>query len=141
MLYLWVFGNTIEDKIGSFKFTLIYLLSGVIGGLAQTYFLASGVPIVGASASIAGVLGAYLIWYPYARIKVLLPIIVFWTVATIPAIFVLVIWFLTNLLNSFATITNNATDNVAYIGHVGGFLAGALIALTLIRTRYNFDKT
>lgn len=140
MIYLWVFGNTVEDKAGSLKFILIYLISGAVGGVAQALLISDGVPIVGASASIAGLLGVYIIWFPYARIKTLLPIMIFWTVVTIPALFVLVIWFFTNLLNSFATITNNATDNVAYIGHVCGFLIGIVIAWIIIKQQQYFDK-
>jgi len=140
MLYLWVFGNTVEDRLGSLRFLIIYLACGMLGGLAQTYLIPDSVPIVGASASIAGVLGVYLLWFPYSKIKVLLPIIVFWTIANVPAIFVLILWFLTNLLNSYASIVTANVDNVAYLGHIVGFLAGVFFAVALIKIRNRFDK-
>lgn len=134
MLYLWVFGNSVEYRLGNFKFLLFYLASGVVGGLIQMFLGGDGLPIIGASASIAGILGAYLIWYPYAQIKVLLPIFIIFTVVSIPALFILVLWFLTNIFNSYTNIVSSDVSNVAYLGHIGGFLFGIIVALTNRKT-------
>lgn len=133
MLYLWIFGNNVEDRLGHVQFLTFYLCSGVIGGLAQLLTTAGDALIIGASASVAGVLGAYLIWYPRAQVKVLLPLFIIFTVITLPASLILVLWFVTNLFNGYASIVGAAADQVAYLGHIGGFIFGVFVALIVSR--------
>ncbi len=133
MVYLWVFGNAVEDRLGHIPFLFFYLASGMVGGAIQALILHSDVPLIGASASIAGLLGAFLIWYPNAQIKVLLPIIIYWTVISLPALLVLGLWFVTNLFNGYASVVASEVDNVAYVAHIGGFAFGALIGWLLRR--------
>ncbi len=133
MIYLWVFGNNVEDRLGPFYFLLFYLASGVAGGLLQTVFSHDALPIIGASASVAGILGAYLVWFPRSQVKLILPIFIIWTVVTVPASLLLVFWFFTNLLNSYGSIVASELSGVAYLGHVGGFIFGVVLGLLLRR--------
>jgi membrane associated rhomboid family serine protease len=128
LLYLWVFGNNIEDACGHVRFAVFYLLCGLLAALAQALpEPASEVPMIGASGAISGVLGAYLVLFPHARVQVLVPmIIVFFT--TVPAGLVLGLWFLFQLLNG--AMSPSAGGGIAFWAHVGGFVAGmALIAM------------
>ncbi len=131
MLYLWVFGRTVEDYLGSAKFLLLFLISGTIGGLAQVFWFSSNAPIIGASASIAGIMGAYAIWFKRAQIRALLPIFFFWTSLTLPVVVTLGLWFATNLFNGYALIIDNSASDVAYFSHIVGFLFGVIVALLL----------
>jgi membrane associated rhomboid family serine protease len=130
MLYLWIFGDNVEDAIGTFKFLLFYLLCGIAATLAQFYFaMGSSVPNVGASGAIAGVLGAYLIMFPGARVNVLLGR----QVVELPAILVLGFWIALQLLSGVGSIasTGETADvgGIAYMAHVGGFVTGLLLTL------------
>lgn len=140
MVFLWAFGRTLESYMGSVKFLIFYLLCGIAAGLTQTYFsLGSNVPMVGASGAIAGVMGAYLVKFPRARIYTFVFIFVFITRIEIPALFFLPYWFLTQLLNVFGTIgySHLTEGGVAYYAHIGGFLAGiALVNLLGAQNRY-----
>ncbi|MCU1426361.1 MAG: putative rane protein [Actinomycetia bacterium] len=121
MLFLWVFGNNVEDRLGPFFYLIFYLGTGVIAGLSFILLnLHSVTPIVGASGAIAGVMGAYLIWFPRARVLTILGFFPLY----LPAVVVLGLWF---VLQFFT----NPNEGVAWQAHVGGFLAGALIALLL----------
>ncbi len=128
MLYLWIFGNNVEDAMGHFRFVVFYLLSGLAASLLQT---AGGpesqIPMIGASGAIAGVLGAYLLLHPFARVYTLLFFFIFIRIVQLPAILVLSIWFLLQIFSSLAAPA--AEGGVAYLAHVGGFVAG----LALIR--------
>ncbi len=130
MWFLWIFGDNIEDILGPAKFLLFYLLCGFAAAGAQ--YLGdpgSRVPMVGASGAIAGVMGAYLIKFPRARIVTLVPIIIFITTVEIPAWAMLLWWFVIQLfsgLGSLAT-TNYAGGGIAWFAHVGGFVAGMLL--------------
>jgi membrane associated rhomboid family serine protease len=129
MLFLWVFGNNIEDRLGRVKFVLFYLLAGVAATYAQSYvFPDSATPLVGASGAIAGVLGAYLLLFPQARV-VTLVIFFFITWIELPAIVVIGLWFLLQLFSGVGSIA--ADTGVAYMAHVGGFVAGMLLLLIL----------
>jgi membrane associated rhomboid family serine protease len=128
MLYLWIFGDNVEDEFGPFKFLAFYLLCGVAATLAQYYVnTRSGVPNVGASGAIAGVLAAYLLMFPGARVNVL----VYNQVVAMPAMIVLGLWIVLQLFSSFGSIaaTSQTTDQggVAYMAHVGGFVAGLVL--------------
>ncbi len=128
MLYLWIFGNNIEDYLGPLRFVLFYLLSGLGASLAHIVFHPSSrVPMIGASGAIAGVLGAYLILYPKARVLTLVFLFFFIRIIPIPAFFILGFWFVIQVLNI------GAGGGVAWFAHIGGFLAG--IALIKIYRR------
>src|SRR3972149_11314459 len=125
MWYLWIFGNNVEDKLGHFRFVIFYLLSGLIASL--TYVATnvnSQVPMIGASGAIAGVLGAYLIRFPGARVLTLIWFGFFVRIVAIPALYVLGFWFIIQLLNGLPAIGANITGGVAWFAHIGGFVAG-----------------
>jgi membrane associated rhomboid family serine protease len=122
MLYLWVFGGSIEDAMGHLKFILFYLLSGLIAaGFQLFYDPSSTIPMIGASGAISGVLGAYLILYPLARIKTLFIIIILIKILEPPAMLFLTIWFFIQVYYS------TSTDGVAWYAHIGGFIFGLLL--------------
>ena len=133
MLFLWVFGNNIEDKLGHLKFLIFYLLCGAFAGLAQWFFsMQSGVPSLGASGAIAGVLGAYIVRFPRARVLTLIPIGFFITTFRIPAVFFLGFWFLQQALYGVASLrvqSNIGMENggIAYWAHAGGFVVGIVL--------------
>ena len=131
MLYLWIFGDNVEDEFGPLMFLAFYLLSGVAATMAQFYVsMQSGVPNVGASGAIAGVLGAYLLMFPSSRVRVLF----YHQIVALPAIVVLGMWIVLQLfsgIGSIATTSQTAEQGgVAYMAHVGGFVAG--FALTFL---------
>lgn len=132
MLYLWVFGNNIEDRLGPLRFIMFYVLSGIAATYAQSVLSPdSAVPLIGASGAIAGVLGAYLLMFPRARITTLV-IFIFISAVELPAVVVLGFWF---VLQLFQSVGPGAADTgVAYMAHVGGFVAGMLLLL-LFRPR------
>ena len=129
MLYLWIFGDNVEDRMGHGRYIVFYVLCGVAAALAQTILDPdSTIPMVGASGAIAGVMGAYFVLYPRSRIVTLVPIFVFIQIMEIPAIFFLGIWFLMQFLSgvgSIATATGGEpTGGIAFWAHVAGFVAG-----------------
>jgi membrane associated rhomboid family serine protease len=128
MLFLWIFGNNIEDSMGRLTFVAFYLLGGLAAlGLQVVTDPNSMVPTVGASGAIAGVLGAYARLYPRARVVTLVFIVIIFTVVTLPALLVLGLWFLLQLLPAFSEPINGAGGGVAYFAHIGGFLFGVLL--------------
>ncbi|MDA3936405.1 MAG: rhomboid family intramembrane serine protease [Actinomycetota bacterium] len=131
MLYLWIFGNNIEDRLGAVRFVAFYLLAGVIATAAQTIAdTSSNVPMLGASGAIAGVLGAYLVLYPRAKVLTVIPIFFFIELAALPAVFVIGFWFLTQLVQGVASISPLAAEGgVAWFAHIGGFATGVAVAL------------
>nr|WP_254447055.1 rhomboid family intramembrane serine protease [Dolichospermum sp. UHCC 0259] len=135
MVYLWVFGNNIEDRLGHFKYLLFYLICGAIAALCQWFIgIYSTIPSLGASGAISGVLGAYLIWFPQARITTLVFLGFFITTINIPALVVIGIFFIQNLIAGFASLQAAAkmsveTGGVAYWAHLGGFVVGSIFAL------------
>ena len=134
MLFLWIFGNNIEEELGSFKYLIFYLTCGVLAGLTQWYFASSsGIPSLGASGAIAGIMGAYILKFPQAKIITVVPIGFFFPTFRIPALFFLGFWFLEQALNGVMTlsVTTNVgmeSDGVAYWAHAGGFIFGVLLA-------------
>lgn len=126
MLYLWIFGDNIEDRLGHLGFLVFYLVCGVAAGFAHIWTNAgSMIPTVGASGAVAGVLGAYLVTFPRARVLTILP--TFHTVF-IPAVFFLGIWFLMQVFSGAIQLSvASGTGGVAFLAHVGGFVMGALI--------------
>ena len=118
MLYLWIFGNNIEDAMGHGRFVLFYLMAGTVAALAQyLYDPSSSIPMVGASGAVSGILGAYLVLYPHARVKTLLFIIIFIKIIELPAIVLLTIWF-------FMQVFYSQLEGVAWYAHIGGFIFG-----------------
>lgn len=129
MWYLWIFGDNIEDRMGQFRFFIFYTLCGLIAGLLQVMAAPqSTIPMIGASGAIAGVLGAYLVLYPRARVSTLIPFFYFIRIVWLPAIIVLGSWFLIQLLNGLASINVvMQTGGVAWWAHIGGFVAGMVL--------------
>ena len=128
MLYLWIFGDNVEDRFGHIKFTIFYLLCGLAATFAQLAFsLGSNVPNLGASGAIAGVLGAYILLFPQAKVRVLQG----QRVIQVPALIVIGLWIALQFFSGIGSIANAAqTGGVAYMAHIGGFLAG--FALTFL---------
>ncbi|MEK7405588.1 MAG: rhomboid family intramembrane serine protease [Acidobacteriota bacterium] len=132
MWFLWIYGDNVEDILGRAKYVLFYLACGVAAGMVHVAAnLDSRLPTIGASGAIAGVMGAYVVKFPRARIRTLIPVIVFFTVIEIPAIVVLGYWFLIQILSG---VTAHGGGGVAWFAHVGGFLTGALL-VNLMRPR------
>jgi membrane associated rhomboid family serine protease len=138
MLFLWIFGNNVEDSMGRPRFLLFYLLAGLVSLYAQALIdTSSTVPTIGASGAIAGVLGGYALLYPQARVLTLIFIIFFVTLVEIPAVILLGIWFFLQFLPAIGqtAVTDLAGgDSVAYLAHVGGFIFG-LAAIKLFARR------
>jgi len=133
MWFLWIFGGNVEDRLGPALYMVFYIVCGLVSGVTQTIFSwGSHIPSVGASGAIAGVLGAYIVFFPRSRILTLVPLIIFWFTAQIPAVVFIGLWF---VLQFFSGVTSLAQPDAAQMGgvawwaHVGGFLMGALLAL------------
>jgi membrane associated rhomboid family serine protease len=127
MLYLWIFGDNVEDAMGHLRYLIFYLLCGLIASLAQVLSdPLSRVPSVGASGAIAGVLGAYVVMFPRARIRTLLFIGPFFTIGRVPALLVIGLWAVIQLFAGIASlgVPTQQTGGVAYFAHIGGFFAG-----------------
>ena len=130
MLYLWVFGDNIEDKLGKLNFIFFYLAAGLVGTLAHIATNpTSTIPTIGASGAIAGVLGAYFIAFPKAKVLALVPVGIFVTVLTVPALLFLVLWFVFQLVSGLTAF--GAGQMVAWWAHIGGFVAGVALWLIL----------
>ncbi|HEY2973159.1 MAG TPA: rhomboid family intramembrane serine protease, partial [Pyrinomonadaceae bacterium] len=124
MLYLWIFGDNVEDRFGHLKFIIFYLLCGLAATFAQLAFsLGSHVPNLGASGAIAGVLGAYILLFPQGSVKVLQG----QRVIPVPALVVIGLWFVLQLFSGIGTLANAAQGGVAYMAHIGGFVAGLVL--------------
>ena len=137
MWYLWIFGDNVEDRLGHGRFIVFYLLCGAAASAGQILVdPASTVPTIGASGAIAGVMGAYFVLYPKSRVLTLIPLIVFWDIIELPAIFLLGFWFLLQLINAGAVAAAAGTmgGGVAFAAHVAGFVAG-LIGVFVFRKR------
>jgi membrane associated rhomboid family serine protease len=133
LIYLWVFGGAIEESMGHGRFLLLYLACGAVGSLTHTVlFPQSSIPSIGASGSIAGVLGAFLVLRPQARIVTLFPLVVYWAMAEIPALLFLPVWFGMQFFNGFLSLQaargTQEVAGIAWWAHVGGFVFGALVA-------------
>ena len=133
MIYLWVFGDAVEDSFGHWNYLLFFIACGVVGSLCHTIvFPRSVIPSIGASGSIAGILGAFLVLRPSARIVTLFPLVVYWAMAEIRAALFLPVWFLMQFFNGFASLAaargTEEVAGVAWWAHVGGFLFGAAVA-------------
>ena len=138
MLYLWIFGDNVEDTLGHLRYLVFYLLSGVGAAAAQVFMSPSStVPMVGASGAISGVLGAYLFLFPYANVRTLVIFGFFIRIVDIPALLVLGFWIVVQVLNGFMTQSvavggGGESGGVAWFAHIGGFVAG-IVLLFLFR--------
>ena len=131
MIYLWIFGDNVEDSIGYKKFTVFYISSGIFACFAQAVGdINSNIPMIGASGAIAGILGAYFYLFPKAKILVLVPVIIFFFTVRLPAFIVLGFWFILQFLNF--SLLADGSSNVAWLAHIGGFIYGLLYASLFI---------
>ncbi len=129
MLFLYIFGDNVEDRLGHARYLLFYLLSGAAAGVAQVYSAGhTNMPMIGASGAIAGVSGAYFLFFPTARVVTLVPIFFFFQIVEIPAVIFLLLWFLLQVFYGLATVSvvGRAVGGVAWWAHVAGFLFGAV---------------
>ncbi|HLE40398.1 MAG TPA: rhomboid family intramembrane serine protease [Nitrospirota bacterium] len=126
MLYLWIFGNNIEDAMGSMRFVIFYLLSGVAAAFSHALLnTESVIPLIGASGAVSGVLGAYVLLYPRARVLTLMVFGFFARMVEIPAMFILGFWFVFQFLS--ALVSPGVGGGVAWYAHIGGFIAGMVL--------------
>jgi membrane associated rhomboid family serine protease len=133
MLYLWIFGDNVEDRLGRARFAAFYVACGICAALAQALpDTRSVVPMIGASGAISGVLGAYLVLYPRANVLVGIPLLVIFYTIRVPALIVLGMWFLGQLLS---TLGAGDEGGVAFRAHLGGFVAGIVLVFALVRDR------
>jgi membrane associated rhomboid family serine protease len=134
MLFLWIFGNNIEDRLGRGGFLLFYLTAGVVAGLAQVMIdPTSAIPTIGASGAIAGTLGAYLVLFPRARITSLVFLGFFYQLIDVPAVVVLLFWIALQVIDGIASLGLTEAGGVAFFAHIGGFAFGAGVAWLLTR--------
>ncbi len=131
MLYLFIFGDNVEDRLGHWRYVMFYLASGICAGLVHgTLFSQSSVPCVGASGAIAGVLAAYMFFYPKARVSTLFIIFVFVRIVRLPAVVLLGLWIVLQIVSGMTELSVR-TGGVAWFAHIGGFAAGAVLAFVL----------
>jgi len=135
MWILFIFGDNVEDRIGSTKFILFYLIGGASAGIVQSIFGSADIPSVGASGAIAAVLGAYFLFFPTARVLTLIPVFIFPWFVRIPALVYLGLWFFTQLWSGLISMTGAdgvAMGGVAWWAHIGGFLVGLFMAIPTV---------
>ncbi len=136
MLYLWIFGDNVEDSMGSAKYLLFYLLGGMVASFAHIFTNpGSQIPTVGASGAIAAVLGAYLVLYPQSKVLTIIPLGFFMKLTLVPAAFVLGLWFVLQLFNGVFSLGGPDVGGVAFWAHIGGFLVGVALAKLLAGRR------
>jgi hypothetical protein len=129
MWFLWIFGGQVEDRLGHITYLVFYLICGLGSGVAQLLFSwGSKTPAIGASGAIAGVLGAYIVFFPSSRILTLIPLFIIWFTAQIPALVFIGLWFVIQFLSGIGSLGAASMGGVAWWAHVGGFLLGVLIA-------------
>jgi len=134
MLYLWIFGDNVEDSMGPFRYLIFYLLGGVIASLTHIFTNPySQIPTIGASGAIAAVLGAYLVLYPQSRVLTIVPLGYYIRITPIPAIIVLGLWFILQFFNGVLSLGNVAVGGVAFWAHIGGFVAGIILAKLFVK--------
>lgn len=133
MLFLWIFGDNIEDVYGRVQFIFIYIISGVVAALTQYFFFPNAVvPMLGASGAIAGILGSYIVRFPGAHIKTILPLFPLFIPISVPAFLLIGFWFFTQVFNGLGALgINTAAGGIAWWAHVGGFIAGVILAYLL----------
>lgn len=141
MWFLWVFGDNVEAVMGHIKYLVFYILAGIAASFAQLIFISQlDLPMLGASGAIAGVLGAYLKYFPHHKIDSLMPLFGFPVIVAIPASFMLIYWFVTQAFNGVASIlvVTAATGGIAYFAHAGGFIWGLLASTVFAKRQQNW---
>jgi membrane associated rhomboid family serine protease len=138
MLFLWIFGDNVEDRMGHGRFILFYLLCGTVAAIAHVMSEpGSPIPTIGASGAVAGVMGAYFVLYPRSRILALLPLFIFWQIIEVPAVLFLGLWFVLQLFSGVGTMlmaTEGApAGGIAFWAHIAGFLAGVILVYAFRR--------
>jgi membrane associated rhomboid family serine protease len=134
MVYLWIFGDNVEDRLGHVRYLLFYLGAGAVAAVLQILFNPfSGVPMLGASGAIAGVMGAYFVLYPQSRVLTAIFVVIFFDLVEIPALFFLGIWFLLQLISGVGSlgVSNAAGGGTAFWAHIGGFVVGVAVGAVL----------
>lgn len=138
MLYLWIFGDNVEDRLGHGLFLGFYILCGLAATFAQLAFnTASNIPNLGASGAIAGILGAYLIMFPRGQVRVLMGRMI----VPMSALIVIGIWFLLQIFSQISTASSQSEGGVAYLAHIGGFIAGVILTFLLGGNRRSLPPT
>ena len=136
MLYLWIFGDNVEDAMGRGKYLIFYLVGGLVASLTHIFTNpGSTIPTVGASGAIAAVLGAYLVLYPHSRVQTIIPLGYFMRLTLLPASIVLGMWFILQLFSGFLSLGGPDVGGVAFWAHIGGFVAGVVLAKLLASRR------
>jgi membrane associated rhomboid family serine protease len=138
MLYLWIFGDNVEDKLGHFRFLFFYIICGIAASSLHIYFdPQSNIPTIGASGAISGVLGAYLLMFPKAKVVTLIPIFIFIQIAELPAFLILGFWFVLQFFNGILSLkfSTAGIGGVAWWAHVGGFVTGLVLVLPFRKYR------
>jgi membrane associated rhomboid family serine protease len=138
MLYLWVFGDNVEDKLGHVRFLIFYLLCGATASVLHIYIEPrSDIPTIGASGAISGVLGAYILMFPRSRVLTLIPIFIFIQIAELPAYVILGLWFVLQFINGMLSLgyATAGMGGVAWWAHVGGFITGLILAIPFKKYR------
>lgn len=144
MLYLWIFGNNIEDILGPIKFLIFYLVTGVIAALAHVFTQPSSmIPTVGASGAVSGILGAYLVVFPRARVLTLIFLGIFFRIMLLPAWVLLVFWFVIQALAGVLSLSRglHSGAGVAWFAHIGGFIAGVILIRLMWRRHSEWGRT
>jgi len=138
--FLYIFGAVIESRLGHIRYMLVFIFFGVVAGITQVISdIFSGVPIVGASGAIAGLMGAYLVFYPKEKIKTLFIIVIFIMIRDIPAMIFIIAWFLIQVIYLYISLDINSSG-IAFYAHIGGFVIGVVVAL-VIKICESFNKT
>jgi membrane associated rhomboid family serine protease len=128
MLFLWIFGDNVEGALGHVKFAIFYILCGIGAAVGQIFIdVNSMVPMIGASGAISGVLAAYMLRYPRARIHTFVFLVIIFTTIQVPAFIVISIWFATQVMSGLGTLGTNTGGGVAWFAHIGGFIMGVLL--------------
>ena len=137
MLFLWIYGNNIEDAMGRIKFLLFYLVCGLAAAFLQSFITPnSEIPMIGASGAVSGVLSAYFLLFPRAQVSTLIILFIFITIIKVPAGILIAFWFLSQLINAY--ISNPNSPGVAWYAHIGGFIMGAFLIPFLKEKKYKF---
>jgi membrane associated rhomboid family serine protease len=140
MVFLWIFGDNVEDRLGHVRYLAFYLLCGIAGGIAQTVAgSAVTMPMIGASGAVAGVMGAYFLLYPHSRVLTVVFLVFFLDIIEIPAVFLLGVWFLLQLAHG-ALAPDAPGGGIAFWAHAGGFITGAVVGI-VVRLRAPPDRT
>jgi len=135
MLFLWIFADNVEDRLGHFNFLIFYVLCGFGASLSHLIMSShSRIPAVGASGAIAGVLGAYLVMFPSAKVLTLIPLFIFWQIVEVPAFIFLGVWFIYQFLLGVSSI-GGTQAGIAFWAHIGGFIAGIVLLRVFIRRK------